>query len=88
MAGNDESAVRTAATALGDAPREGALSAAVMWRIRLEFDAMPGLCISRAQAEQLWQLERSATAMALEALVAIGYLRVTRHGFVRADMFQ
>jgi hypothetical protein len=66
---------------------DGESPGSVMWRIRQEFDQMPGLCINRAQAEQLWQLERSATAIALEALVAIGYLRITRQGFVRADMF-
>lgn len=86
MVGDNETAVDANAVAVSERDIGTALGG-VIWRIRLEFDQMPGLCISRAQAEQLWQLERSATAIAFEALVAIGYLRVTRQGFVRADMF-
>jgi len=51
--------------------------------IRAEYDEMPGLCLTRAQAQRLWLLEPDLCDNILRAMVDTGYLRLTSGGFVR-----
>jgi hypothetical protein len=51
--------------------------------IRSEYEEMPGLCLTRAQAQRLWLLDADACDEALQALVDAGYLRLTPSGYVR-----
>lgn len=53
-------------------------------RIRREYDEMPGLCLTAKQAQRLWGLEPLACEALLGAMVASGYLRLGRTGYVRA----
>ena len=73
-------------TAVAEPPREigkGTIAEALR-RIRREYDEMPGLCLTASQAQRLWQLEPTACEALLGAMVASGYLRLGRTGYVRA----
>jgi hypothetical protein len=52
-------------------------------RVRAEYDEMPGLCLTLAQAARFWQLDRHSCEQALEDLVRDGYLVKSRTGYVR-----
>ena len=51
--------------------------------IRAEYDEMPGLCLTRAQAQRLWRLEPDVCDNVLRAMVDAGFLRLTAGGYVR-----
>jgi hypothetical protein len=51
--------------------------------IRAEYDEMPGLCLTRAQAQRLWLLEPDVCDNVLRAMVDAGFLRLTAGGYVR-----
>jgi len=51
--------------------------------IRAEYNEMPGLCLTRAQAQRLWRLEPDVCANVLAAMVDAGFLRLTAGGYVR-----
>ena len=54
-------------------------------RIRGEFLEMPGLCLTRCQAQRLWGLPCDRCLSLLAILVEEGFLRVTADGrFVRS----
>jgi hypothetical protein len=55
----------------------------LMERVRSEYAEMPGLCLTRAQAQRLWGLDSSTCDAVLTALVDAGYLRATARGFLR-----
>ena len=56
-------------------------------RIRAEYLEMPGLSLTKSQAERLWGLDRQACEALLSALLESGFLRRTpRGGYVRADV--
>ena len=58
----------------------------VLQRIQGEFVEMPGLMLTRAQAQRLWGLERDVCDALLGALVDAKFLSQTRDGsFVRLD---
>ena len=58
----------------------------VLQRIQGEFVEMPGLCLTAAQAQRLWGLERDVCDALLGALVDARFLSRTREGaFVRKD---
>ncbi len=57
---------------------------ALLHRVRAEYEEMPGLCLTRAQAMRLWGLDGVACEAILAALVDVGYLRMTSRGYVRA----
>lgn len=58
----------------------------VVRRIRGEFLEMPGLRLTRAQAQRLWRLDENACEAVLGALVDARFLAKTRDGaFVRQD---
>ena len=58
----------------------------VLQRIQGEFVEMPGLCLTSAQAQRLWGLERDVCDALLGALVDAKFLSQTRDGaFVRLD---
>ncbi len=55
-------------------------------RIRGEYLEMPGLRLTTAQAQRLWNLDRSTCEQALGKLVASRFLSQTRDGsFIRAN---
>jgi len=56
----------------------------LLQRVRAEYNEMPGLCLTAAQAQRLWSLDSETCDLLLAALVDIGYLRRGRHGYVRA----
>jgi hypothetical protein len=49
-------------------------------RIRGEYDEMPGLSLTLAQAERLWQLDRETCRTALNRLVQRRVLTLTPRG--------
>jgi hypothetical protein len=58
----------------------------VLQRIQGEYVEMPGLCLTAAQAQRLWGLERDFCDALLGALVDAKFLSQTRDGaFVRLD---
>ena len=58
----------------------------VLQRIQGEFVEMPGLCLTAAQAQRLWGLERDVCDALLAALVDAHFLAQTRDGaFIRLD---
>ncbi len=44
---------------------------------------MPGLCLTRQQAQRLWLLEPDVCDNVLRAMVDAGFLRLTASGYVR-----
>ena len=55
-------------------------------RIRGEFNEMPGLCLTVAQARRLWDVDATTCAGALDDLLREGFLRRRDDGsFVRAQ---
>lgn len=62
------------------------LSAALIDRVRREFDEMPGLQLTVPQAARLWGLEIPACESVLNALVETAFLRWTpKRTIVRVD---
>lgn len=53
---------------------------ALLERIRGEYDEMPGLSLTPAQAERLWQLDRDTCRAALNRLVQRRVLSLTVRG--------
>ena len=54
--------------------------------VRGEFDEMPGLRLTRPQAQRLWALDPVTCDTVLDALVDAGFLRCSREGvYFRAD---
>jgi hypothetical protein len=51
--------------------------------IRAEYNEMPGLCLTREQAQRLWLLEADVCDNILRAMVDAGFLRLTAGGYVR-----
>jgi hypothetical protein len=59
-----------------------ATTLALVDRIRGEFNEMPGLQLTIAQAARLWGMEVSACRSVVDALVDASFLRWTRTGTV------
>ncbi len=58
----------------------------VLQRVQGEFVEMPGLCLTAAQAQRLWGLDRDVCDKLLEALVDAKFLSQRRDGsFIRVD---
>ncbi|MCC7124639.1 MAG: hypothetical protein IT178_07310 [Acidobacteria bacterium] len=53
-------------------------------RVRAEYDEMPGLSLTFAQAIRLWNLDAPICAQVLEELVRRGYLRLSDGRYLRA----
>jgi len=51
-------------------------------RVRSEFLEMPGLRLTTAQAERLWNLDPASCQRVIESLVGDSFLRRTAAGFV------
>jgi hypothetical protein len=63
-----------------------AKSAALIDRIRGEFNEMPGLQLTLAQAARLWGMEVAACRSVVDTLVETSFLRWTATGtIVRSD---
>jgi hypothetical protein len=57
----------------------------LLHRMRTEFDEMPGLCLTEAQAARLWNLDPPTARLALRMLIESGFLACNEHGkFVNA----
>ena len=59
------------------------------WRdvIGAEYDALPGLSLTVAQAMRLWAIDEDITRRALDSYVESGYLTLTTDGrYRRTDM--
>ena len=56
----------------------------LLTRIRAEYDEMPGLCLTQAQAQRLWSLDAGVCDGLFGALVDVGYLKRSTRGYVRA----
>lgn len=57
----------------------------ILRRVRGEYNEMPGLCLTRAQAQRMWGLDRASCDALLDALVSAKFLFKTRDGgFMRA----
>lgn len=61
-------------------PPSSALSEGILERIRAEYAEMPGLRVTRQQAQRLWGLEEDACVAALDHLMQIGFLCRTFSG--------
>ena len=58
----------------------------VLQRIQGEFIEMPGLCLTAAQAQRLWGLDREFCSKLLDTLVDAKFLSQRRDGtFIRVD---
>jgi hypothetical protein len=58
----------------------------LLCRIRGEYDEMPGLSLTMAQAQRLWALDRATCALVLERLVNTRFLRTTPRGcYIRME---
>ena len=58
----------------------------VLQRVQGEFSEMPGLCLTAAQAQRLWGLDREFCEELLRALVDTRFLVQRRDGsFIRVD---
>ena len=58
----------------------------VLQRVQGEFSEMPGLCLTAAQAQRLWGLDREFCNELLKALVDAHFLVQRRDGtFIRVD---
>lgn len=62
------------------APPAPTVDEALLSRIRGEYDEMPGLSLTPAQAERLWQLDRETCRAALNRLVQRRVLSLTVRG--------
>jgi hypothetical protein len=62
------------------APHAPTVDEALLARIRGEYDEMPGLSLTPAQAERLWQLDRETCRAALNRLVQQRVLSLTVRG--------
>ena len=60
-------------------------TSALIERIRGEFNEMPGLQLTIAQASRLWGLEASACRHVIESLVNSEFLRWTQSGTIVRD---
>ena len=49
-------------------------------RVAGEYDEMPGMCVTRPQAQRLWGLDSATCEFVLTTLVERGVLRQTRRG--------
>ncbi len=49
-------------------------------RVQAEFREMPGLSLTKLQAQKLWQLDEPTCRVILSRLVASGFLRITSKG--------
>jgi hypothetical protein len=53
-------------------------------RVRAEFNEMPGLCLTLAQAVRFWALDPDACRRVLDELTKEGFLVRSRSGYRRA----
>lgn len=54
---------------------------AIMQRVRTEYEEMPGLSVTVAQASRLWNIDAPTAREVLNAMVDVGYLSAGPRGF-------
>ena len=52
----------------------------VLRRVQGEYNEMPGMCVTRAQAQRLWGLDSTTCELVLTTLVERGVVRRTSRG--------
>jgi hypothetical protein len=79
------SIMSTIATVISTAPGDehSGWVAQTLRRIQSEYQEMPGLCLTPAQAARLLGLQLHECAALLSGLVDVGFLRSTPQGYVR-----
>jgi hypothetical protein len=66
--------------------RYGQRTETLVWRIKSEFDEMPGLTLTGSQAQRLFGVDADHCQAILGALVQGGFLRTNRAGsYVKSD---
>jgi hypothetical protein len=55
----------------------------LMQRVRTEYEEMPGLSVTVAQAARLWNIDAATARQVLDAMVDVGYLSAGPRGFTR-----
>jgi hypothetical protein len=65
-------------------PSSPSTSARLIRQIRAEYDEMPCLRLTLAQAARFWSVDRDTCRGVLESLVVEGYLIEGRFGYMRA----
>ena len=79
-----EDVMRTRAVKAGAGPFEQAVGA-LMPIVQAEYAEMPGLCVTPAQAQRLWAVDRAVCDEVFRRLIARGVVRMTARGpLVRA----
>lgn len=59
----------------------------LVWRAQAEYIEMPGLCLTRRQAQRLWGLDEAHCLAVLDALVESRFLVESQQGcFVRTGL--
>lgn len=53
----------------------------IMQRVRTEYEEMPGLSVTVAQASRLWNIDATTAREVLNAMVDVGYLSAGPRGF-------
>jgi DNA-binding IclR family transcriptional regulator len=53
----------------------------IMQRVRTEYEEMPGLSVTVAQASRLWNIDTPTAREVLNAMVDVGYLSAGPRGF-------
>lgn len=53
----------------------------LMQRVRTEYEEMPGLSVTVAQASRLWKMDAPTAREVLNAMVDVGYLSAGPRGF-------
>jgi len=65
-------------------PSSTSTTARLIRQIRAEYEEMPCLRLTLAQAARFWSVDRDACRVALEGLVVEGYLVEGRFSYMRA----
>lgn len=70
------------------APRDRkALLRPVLAHVREEYEEMPGLCLTRNQAQRMWALDQGTCEDIFTTLVDAGFLMPSALGFVKAEQY-
>ena len=52
----------------------------VLSRVKGEYNEMPGMCVTRMQAQRLWGLDSTTCELVLTTLIERGFVRRTSRG--------
>jgi Fic family protein len=72
------------ANAIVDVDTRVKLFQELTWRVRSEYEEMPGLNLTMKQAQRLWGADRQTCESVFSALLESRFLKRTKGRFVRA----